>query len=104
MGADNMGFMNYIADVMALPKDVVLDLPKISVCGDREVFIENHKGLLEYTQSCIRVRMNDGIINIFGSELKIIVMETDRMVIDGVFERVEYEKIGRKSKNVQKNL
>lgn len=99
-----MGFMNYIADVMALPKDVVLDLPKISVCGDREVFIENHKGLLEYTQSCIRVRMNDGIINIFGSELKIIVMETDRMVIDGVFERVEYEKIGRKSKNVQKNL
>lgn len=99
-----MGFMNYIADVMALPKDVVLDLPKISVCGDREVFIENHKGLLEYTQSCIRVKMNDGIINIFGSELKIIVMETDRMVIDGVFERVEYEKIGRKSKNVQKNL
>ena len=99
-----MGLKNYIADAMSLPKDVVLDLPKISVCGDREVFVENHKGLLEYTQSCIRVRMNDGMVNIFGSDLKIVVLETDRMVIDGVFERIEYEKIGRKVKNVQKNL
>ena len=93
-----------IAEKMSLPKDVVLDLPRVSICGDKEIFIENHKGIMEYTSSCIRIKTNDGITHIFGSDLRIIILESDRMVINGELERVEYEKIGRKLKNVQKNL
>lgn len=93
-----------IADKMSLPKDVVLDLPRISVCGDKEIFIENQKGLMEYTESCIRIKTNDGAVHIFGSDLRIIVLQSDRMVVNGELERVEYEKVGRKAKNVQKKL
>ncbi|MBQ3125237.1 MAG: sporulation protein YqfC [Clostridia bacterium] len=92
------------AEKMSLPKDVVLDLPRVSICGDKEIFIENHKGIMEYTSSCIRIKTNDGITHIYGEDMKIIILETDRMVINGEFLRVEYEKIGRKLKNVQKNL
>ena len=52
----------------------------------------------------MRIKTNDGIAHIYGEELRIIILETDRMVINGEFDRVEYEKIGRKIKNVQKNL
>lgn len=93
-----------IAEKMSLPKDVMLDLPRVSICGDKEIFVENHKGILEYTSLCIRIKTNDGIAHIFGSDLRIIILESDRMVINGELERVEYEKIGRKIKNVQKNL
>ncbi len=93
-----------IAEKMSLPKDVVLDLPKVSICGDKEIFIENHKGIMEYNSDCIRIKTNDGIAHIYGCDLRIIILETDRMVINGEFLRVEYEKIGRKIKNVQKNL
>lgn len=92
------------ADAVRLPKDVVMDLPKVSICGDKEIFIENHKGLVEYGTERLSVKMNDGVMNIIGSSLRIIVLETDRMVVNGEFERVEYEKYGRKQKNVQKNL
>lgn len=98
------GFREYIADSMNMPKDVVMDLPKLSICGDREIYIENHKGLLEYTNTGICIKMKDGIMRLIGNGLRIIVLETDRMVINGEFERVEYEKIGRKLKNVKKNL
>lgn len=81
----------YIADTMSMPKDVVMDLPKISICGDREIFVENHKGLVEYTDTEIRLKMRDGMIHIKGSRLRIIVMEYDRMVINGVFDGVFYD-------------
>ncbi len=74
-----------------MPKDVVMDLPKVSVCGDREIFVENHKGLVEYTDTEIRLKMKDGMIRVKGSGLRIIVMEYDRMVINGVFEGVFYD-------------
>lgn len=94
----------FIADKMALPKDVVLDLPRVSLCGDKEIFIENHKGILEYTTTIVRIKMHDGMMNIKGKKLRIIQMEMDRLVINGDFTGVEYEKNGRKGKNVQKNL
>ncbi len=97
-------FREYAADLFRLPKDVIMDMPRVSICGDKEIYVENHKGIVEYTDICIRIKMNDGIISIFGNKLRIITLETERMVINGDFERVEYEKIGRKRKNVQKNL
>ena len=87
---------NMIADKLSLPKDVILDLPRISVCGDREIYIENHKGIMEYNDSSIRIKTDKEVVHINGSELRIIVLKSDRMVINGVFESVNYEKIGRK--------
>lgn len=87
---------NAIAEKMSLPKDVILDLPRISICGDKEIFIENHKGIMEYTNETIRIKTNDGITHVYGSGLRIVLLETDRLVINGEFSRVEYEKIGRK--------
>ena len=89
-----------IADKLSLPKDVVLDLPRVSICGDKEIFIENHKGIMEYTTSCIRIKSNDGLVYIYGEGLHIIILEPDRMVVNGELSRVEYEKFGRKIKNV----
>ena len=94
----------FLAESFSMPKDVMMDLPRVSICGDREIYIENHKGLLEYSDTIIRIKMNDGIINISGTGLRIIVMEQERMIINGDLEQINYEKIGRNLKNVQKNL
>lgn len=86
-------FNEFLADALRMPKDVIMDLPRVSICGDREIYIENHKGLMEYTDNEISIKMNDGIIHLKGRELRIIVMEYERMVVNGIFERVEYENI-----------
>lgn len=93
-------FSEFLAENFSMPKDVMMDLPRVSICGDKEIYIENHKGLLEYSDNMIRLKMNDGIINVSGTGLRIIIIEQERMVINGVLENVNYEKIGRNLKNV----
>ena len=51
---------------------------------------------MEYNDSSIRIKTDKEVVHINGSELRIIVLKSDRMVINGVFESVDYEKIGRK--------
>lgn len=85
-------FSEYLADTMRMPKDVLMDLPKISICGDKEIFIENHKGLIEYSDTVVRMKMNDGIVCVHGTDMRIVVMQYDRMVINGNFAGVTYEK------------
>lgn len=97
-------FRENFADMWGLPKDVICDLPRVTLSGDKEIFIENHKGILEYTPQAVRIKMHDGLMNIIGQKLRIREMQADRLLVTGDFCGVEYEKIGRKGKNVQKNL
>ena len=50
---------------MELPKEVVLDLPK-TMFGDRNMLVENYKGIIEYDDNKIRVNTGRGIIKVTG--------------------------------------
>ena len=55
-----------LIEKLDLPKDVVLDVPKIIVIGKEEVTIENHKGILTFNEDEIRVNSKLGPISISG--------------------------------------
>lgn len=82
------------AEAWKLPKDVVMDLPRVSICGDREIYIENHKGLDRYDDDCIRIKMNNGTVVINGAELRIVALEYNSIVVNGIFKSVEYDRGG----------
>ena len=46
---------NKLTEQAALPKDVVLGLPILTVTGTSEFVLENHRGILEYTEEKIRI-------------------------------------------------
>ncbi len=79
-----------IADALELPQDIVLDLPKITMVGNLQLYIENHKGIIEYTSNQIRIYTKLGILRILGTNLllKNIVME--EIVIIGEIKQVEF--------------
>ncbi len=79
-----------IADMTELPKDVIMDLPRMVIIGNRELQIENYKGLLEYTQNSIRVATNNKQIIITGAELCINRMEAETIFIGGRFISIEF--------------
>lgn len=79
------------ADRMDLPKDIVMNLPKISVIGDSEITIENHKGIVVFDQNEIKVNSNIGLILIKGKDLEILFMESKTLTIKGKFCSVIYE-------------
>ncbi|MCC8159985.1 MAG: sporulation protein YqfC [Oscillospiraceae bacterium] len=79
------------ADAWGVPKDVIMNIPRFTISGDREIYIENHKGLLGYTDKEIRVLTGMGTVKICGKNLSIDRIRLEDILISGKFDAVEYE-------------
>lgn len=89
-----------IANSLGVPKDVIMNMPKITVSGDREVFIENYKRLLSYTEGKIVLSTSMGNILVEGENLHIDVIRKELILISGRFTGINYENIKKGVKNV----
>ena len=56
-----------ILDSLKLPKDICMGALKVTMTGNREAWIENYRGILEYTEQMIRVKSHFQLY----SELKV---------------------------------
>ncbi len=83
-------FKNEISETLELPKEITLDLPKITLVGNLQLNIENHKGIIEYTSQQIRVSSNSGMIKIIGKNLYIKTIIKEEIIIIGQIDSFEY--------------
>lgn len=80
-----------LARKLDLPRDIVMDVPKITVTGNKEIIIENHKGIILFEENEINVNSNMGVIKINGKDLVIEYLEGRTIVVTGKFSSVIYE-------------
>ena len=86
------GTLKYrMAEATSMPKDVVLGVPIVTILGEFEINIENYRGMIEYTENLIRVKVKDGQIRITGQRLQIAYYTNDEMLITGRIEKIEYQ-------------
>lgn len=76
--------------VVDLPKDVVLGMSILTVLGNNEICIENYRGIIEYTDTLIRVQTKEKQIKIQGKRLQIEYYTNDEMKIKGYIHSIEY--------------
>ena len=79
-----------LIEKLDLPKDVLLDVPKIIVTGRNEVTIENHKGIMVFERDKIKINTNMSPIEIKGSEFEILYIAASTITIKGYFNSIEY--------------
>ena len=79
------------ADAMDIPKDAVLDTVLLSCIGNRELTLENYKSILEYSDTCIRVKANPKPIRITGARLELRNITRELLYIIGRIDRIELE-------------
>lgn len=72
-----------LSDYMDLPGDIMLDLPKIVLVGNMQVFIENHRGIQEYNPNLVRVVVNDKVIEVTGENLTLRNIMPDEICVEG---------------------
>ncbi len=82
-------FKMTLTDALELPLDIALDLPKITILGDRKIDIANHRGIIEYTEDLIRINSKIGIIKIHGNSMIIKNIFLEEINIDGNIEKIE---------------
>lgn len=82
---------NVVSDILELPKDIMLGLPKITMVGQIEIHIENHKGIIEYSKEIIRINTSEGVLKISGKAMDIKNIITEEVVIRGEIISVEFK-------------
>jgi sporulation protein YqfC len=73
-----------------LPKDIMLNLPRISMIGNNQMLVENHRGVIEYTPQKIRINSTIGVIRINGQDMDLKNIAADDIMITGVIKLVEF--------------
>lgn len=81
-----------MAELLELPKEIVLDLPKITMFGDKNLIVENYKGIIEYDNNRIRVNTGKGIIMVSGDRLVIKEITSEDLMIEGEILSLEFLK------------
>lgn len=79
-----------ISSALSLPKEVVMDIPLISITGNIELNIENYKGVVEYTDERIRVNTASGVLRIEGRKLLLKQITAESIQITGKLIKLEY--------------
>lgn len=72
-----------IADLFDFPQDIILDLPRVTMIGNRHLYVENHKGITVYENSLIRISVFQGELVITGEDLQLRTVYTDDIYIEG---------------------
>ncbi|NLY39282.1 MAG: sporulation protein YqfC [Firmicutes bacterium] len=69
----------------------MLDLPRITMIGNLQLYLENHRGVISYDQNQVRVAAKEGEIIIRGENLQIKNLMAEELVIKGSIEGLEYD-------------
>lgn len=78
------------AEIFDLPADVIAGLPHVEVIGDREFFMEQHKGILSYSSEEIAINGDKLIVRVHGTGLALVSMTGEALRIKGTISRVEW--------------
>ena len=75
---------------LKLPKDTMLGAAIVTITGNREAFIENYKGILEYTTESIVLQDKNAKICLKGRSLSIDYYTNEDMKISGKIDALRY--------------
>lgn len=79
-----------LANLLELPSDVILDLPRVVLVGNLQAVVENHRGLVEYSPGRVRVGLETGQLVLTGEGLVIGSVGTEEMIVLGRITGLEY--------------
>jgi len=79
-----------MVESLKLPKDSLLGASIVTVTGNTDAFVENYKGIIEYTNQQILLQGKTCKIEICGRRLNIVYYTNEDMKISGWIESVRY--------------
>jgi sporulation protein YqfC len=81
---------SWMTQKMELPQDVMMDLPRITMIGQIHIYIENHRGLLTFTDQEVRLLLKQGQLLIKGSSFVIRTILPEEILLEGKIDAVMY--------------
>ncbi len=89
-GGSRPGMRESLVHTLKLPKDMMLGAAILTLTGNQELWVENYRGIMEYTEQSILLQTKNGRICIQGCGLRIAYYTNEDMKIIGTIQCVRY--------------
>lgn len=70
-------------DESFFPPELLTGIPKLTLTGDKQVFIEQHRGLVAYQEDEIVLNTSIGLMKLHGSNLCIASYSSGETLVNG---------------------
>ncbi|QSF43911.1 MULTISPECIES: sporulation protein YqfC [Paenibacillus] len=77
--------------VLDLPQDVLQELPRITLIGNKELYIENHRGVLNFSSGQLTIALVNGSLEISGEGLMIRNILGQELAVEGIIGEIRYK-------------
>lgn len=81
---------NWLVKNIELPADVVMDLPRITLIGQLHIYIENHNGVVAFSNEELRLYLNQGQLLIKGSGFILKTILPEEILLEGQIDFVQF--------------
>lgn len=75
-----------------LIEDLDITLSRVELIGNHRLFIENHKGIQEYSDISMKIALSDGQLHITGENMEIYNLTLKEVTIIGTINSLQYIK------------
>ncbi|GGF78280.1 sporulation protein YqfC [Paenibacillus albidus] len=76
--------------VLDLPQDLLQEMPRITLIGNKELYIENHRGVLHFSSGTLTLALAKGSLVITGRELVIRNILGQELAVEGIIGEIRY--------------
>ncbi|WP_240376589.1 sporulation protein YqfC [Bacillus piscicola] len=81
---------HWVTGKMNLPEDVLLDVPRLTMIGQLHLHVENHRGILHFSNEQVRLKLTQGEILINGENFVIKNILPDEILLEGTIVEIRY--------------
>ncbi|MCX7570823.1 sporulation protein YqfC [Tumebacillus sp. DT12] len=78
------------ADMLDVPKDSILDVPRITLIGGLQLYVENYRGVMEFRDDLLRLALSQGELHVYGKSLVVKSIFPAEVVIEGNISGIKY--------------
>ncbi|WP_035425870.1 sporulation protein YqfC [Halalkalibacterium ligniniphilum] len=82
----------WMTNQLDFPADVMMDLPRITMIGQLHIYIENHRGVLRFSNQELRLLLKQGQLLIRGDHFVIKTILPEELMLEGRIDQVLYVK------------
>lgn len=85
--------VNKFAQILDMPRELDKKQTKVTIISFDEILIENYKGIMEYEEFFVKINTEIGIININGFNLNLEQMTNEDVLVKGVINSIDLERV-----------
>lgn len=90
MGRFSRKFCNWAVNWLDFPQDIISDTPRFTMISNRQLIIENHRGIVHFSNELVRLMVQDGELEISGKEFIIRMIWPEEIQIEGTIHCIKY--------------